>query len=228
VDRTGTLTGTASYQAWGAPETAGGLTATTPFGYAGAYADVSGLLYLIQRYYDPATGQFLSVDPEIAQTQQPYQYANDNPISYADPSGTYPDCKAGVSEWHLVAKYRFKKAAGGLDYAYLLCGNSKWGFRHIEQSDKGKRISNFPGKWPGFDYSITTVERTWTHYKCDDVKKACKFWKKMYECDSAENWYKPYWFNVVNTVPVKDYPRRRIITAWPEWGTKHTGACPTG
>ncbi len=44
-----------------------------PIGYAGGYRDAAiGLLYLIARYYDPTTGQFLSVDPLVAQTLTPY------------------------------------------------------------------------------------------------------------------------------------------------------------
>ena len=77
----GTLTGTTSYDAWGNPQTSGGLTATTPFGYAGGYTDPNGLIYLINRYYDPATGQFISVDPDLSQTHQPYAYTDDNPVS---------------------------------------------------------------------------------------------------------------------------------------------------
>jgi RHS repeat-associated protein len=87
VSSAGALTGTAAYDAWGNPQTPGGLTATTPFGFAGAYTDPTGLLYLINRYYDPATGQFLSVDPDVSQTQEPYAYASGNPISTADPTG---------------------------------------------------------------------------------------------------------------------------------------------
>ncbi len=65
VSTSGALTGTTSYDAWGNPQTRGGLTAT-PFGYAGGYTDPDGLIYLLNRYYDPATGQFISVDPAIS------------------------------------------------------------------------------------------------------------------------------------------------------------------
>jgi RHS repeat-associated protein len=89
VSSAGALTATTSYDAWGNPETAGGLTAATPFGYAGGYTDPTGLIYLINRYYDPATGQFLSVDPDVAQTLEPYGYASGNPVSNTDPQGLF-------------------------------------------------------------------------------------------------------------------------------------------
>jgi RHS repeat-associated protein len=87
VSSTGGLTASSSYDAWGNSATTGGLTSYTPFGYAGAYSDPTGLLYLINRYYDPATGQFTSIDPLVSQTATPYAYAGGDPISNNDPSG---------------------------------------------------------------------------------------------------------------------------------------------
>jgi RHS repeat-associated protein len=86
VDSGGNLTGTSTYDAWGNLQGADG-TAVTPFGYAGGYTDTTGLIYLINRYYDPATGQFISVDPLLAQTQQPYIYADSDPVNATAPSG---------------------------------------------------------------------------------------------------------------------------------------------
>jgi RHS repeat-associated protein len=104
VNSSGALTATAGYDAWGNPFTVGGLTATTPFGYAGGYADPTGLIYLINRYYDPATGQFNSVDPDVSQTAQSYEYANDNPVSTVDPNGlcwNYRTC--ATDYWEFTA-----------------------------------------------------------------------------------------------------------------------------
>ena len=39
------------------------------------------------RWYDPNTGQFMSVDPLEQLTQQPYSYAGDDPINNTDPTG---------------------------------------------------------------------------------------------------------------------------------------------
>jgi len=87
VSATGSLSASTSYDAWGNPETSGGLSAQTHFGFAGGYTDPSGLVYLIGRYYDPATGQFLSVDPLVDETGQPYAYTGDDPVNNSDPTG---------------------------------------------------------------------------------------------------------------------------------------------
>jgi RHS repeat-associated protein len=61
---------------------------TTPVGYAGAYTDAeSGLVYLVHRWYDPVTGQFLTVDPDVAETNTPYVYVGDDPLDGTDPLG---------------------------------------------------------------------------------------------------------------------------------------------
>ena len=39
------------------------------------------------RYYDPATGQFLNVDPLVDATGQTYVYTGDDPVNGVDPSG---------------------------------------------------------------------------------------------------------------------------------------------
>jgi RHS repeat-associated protein len=67
---------------------AGTLTGiTTGVGFAGSYLDSDGLIYMINRYYDPATGQFFSLDPAGSVTNQPYGYANEDPVNEVDPSG---------------------------------------------------------------------------------------------------------------------------------------------
>ncbi|HRA33914.1 MAG TPA: RHS repeat-associated core domain-containing protein, partial [Acidimicrobiales bacterium] len=38
-------------------------------------------------HYDPATGQFTSVDPIVAVTEEPYGYVGGNPANGADPTG---------------------------------------------------------------------------------------------------------------------------------------------
>jgi len=87
ADGSGRIAATYRYDAYGAPLTRTG-SATTPFGYAGQYTDAeTGLQYLRARYYDPTTNQFLTRDPLVATTGQPYAYAAADPLNLADPSG---------------------------------------------------------------------------------------------------------------------------------------------
>jgi RHS repeat-associated protein len=84
---TGTVTGTTTYDAYG-NKTGSTGTSTTPLGYDGQYANSdTGLIYMRARVYDPATAQFLSVDPLKTMTRLPYAYAVDNPLNLNDPSG---------------------------------------------------------------------------------------------------------------------------------------------
>jgi RHS repeat-associated protein len=83
---TGKVEGSYSYSPYGTSEHTG--TATTPLGYDGQYTSSdTDLIYLRAREYDPATGQFVSVDPLVAATREPYVYAGDNPLTDRDRSG---------------------------------------------------------------------------------------------------------------------------------------------
>ena len=91
-----TITAGASYDAYGQVIT-GGLSNVTPFGYAGGYTDPTGLIYLVNRYYDPSTGQFLSVDPLVAITGEPYAYVGGDPVNGSDPLGLWWCMPQGAS-----------------------------------------------------------------------------------------------------------------------------------
>jgi len=61
--------------------------AVIPF-LPGHYLDAeTGFQYLRARYYDPATGQFLSRDLLSRLTRSPYGYVHGNPLNGSDPSG---------------------------------------------------------------------------------------------------------------------------------------------
>jgi uncharacterized protein RhaS with RHS repeats len=57
------------------------------------------VFYLRARYYDPTTGQFVSRDPAVALTRQPYGNVSDNPLNRTDPTGLY-DC--GWQVWKCI------------------------------------------------------------------------------------------------------------------------------
>ncbi len=64
-------------------------------GYTGHVNDPdTGLVYMQQRYYDPAVGRFISPDPVVPTPGNVfnfgrYTYANNNPMRYTDPTGMY-------------------------------------------------------------------------------------------------------------------------------------------
>lgn len=86
TDEVGAVVGTAAFSAYGVPAARTGVESR--FGFAGEYADRSGLIYLRARYYDPSTAQFITLDPLVDATRDAYGYADGNPLNRIDPSGT--------------------------------------------------------------------------------------------------------------------------------------------
>jgi RHS repeat-associated protein len=60
-----------------------------PLFYGQYTSSDTGLIYLRARVYDPATAQFITVDPLAGITGEPYVYAGDNPTTLADPGGMF-------------------------------------------------------------------------------------------------------------------------------------------
>jgi RHS repeat-associated protein len=87
TNSTGTVVASYTYDPYG-NLTASTGTATNPFRYAGQYTDPeTGYQYLRNRYYDPATAQFLTRDPLVPVTWDPYGYAGRTPLNATDPTG---------------------------------------------------------------------------------------------------------------------------------------------
>ena len=86
TDESGAAVGTGSYDAFGNLAAHTGIRSV--FGFTGNLIDdVTGLLYLRARDYDATTGQFLTVDPAVDRTRQPYAYTGNNPVTRTDPTG---------------------------------------------------------------------------------------------------------------------------------------------
>ena len=90
ADVNGNITATFDYAPYGSQALG---TAPNGPGYTGHVNDPdTGLVYMQARYYDPATGRFLSTDPigpapSDAFNFNRYAYANNNPIINTDPTG---------------------------------------------------------------------------------------------------------------------------------------------
>jgi len=102
-------------------------------GFTGHVEDATtGLTYMQQRYYDPAVGRFLSVDPVTADGAtganfNRYWYANDNPYRFTDPDGREP--KSG--------------------YVHDTCGITGCQIGSFKQGDKNAEQRNTPSSYSG-------------------------------------------------------------------------------
>lgn len=84
-------------------ETSGGAWPTDKGFLGKTKDDTTGLTHLDAREYDPKIGQFISADP-LVDTEEPhhlngYAYSENNPVTYADPTGMRKaDCEGGWNE----------------------------------------------------------------------------------------------------------------------------------
>ena len=96
----GSTTATFRFDEWGLPTVSTGSSAQ-PFSFTGEPRDATGLTYLRSRYYDPTIGRMTSRDawpgvPYGSQSQNRYAYAENNPATYADPTGQFIDTVVDV------------------------------------------------------------------------------------------------------------------------------------
>jgi hypothetical protein len=88
---------------------------------------------VVGRYYDPQTGQFLTVDPLVDTTGQAYAYVAGDPVNGQDPNGEGPEfpnicasnsCRGAASvSWVAVAETVAPMVAGGLgSLSAFVCG----------------------------------------------------------------------------------------------------------
>jgi RHS repeat-associated protein len=87
TSQAGVISGAYTFTPFGAVEGHTG-TATSSLLYDGQYTSSdTGLIYMRARVYDPATAQFMSVDPLMARTGEAYGYSGDDPVNEEDPTG---------------------------------------------------------------------------------------------------------------------------------------------
>lgn len=93
VDASGSVTEGYSFDAWGLNLSGPGQATSTVCLFAGErYDSTLAACYLRSRYYDPATGRFLTRDQwpgaiQLPQSLHAYAYAHLDPVNITDPSG---------------------------------------------------------------------------------------------------------------------------------------------
>ncbi|MEK5269163.1 MULTISPECIES: RHS repeat domain-containing protein [unclassified Heyndrickxia] len=124
VDQSGNEVGSYTYDAYGNVLTeTGEIAKYNPIRYAGYYYDAETKdYYLKARYYNPANGTFLAMDPQPGQDSDPvsqngYTYAKNNPVMLTDPNGD-------VSRKHLI--YAIKYAIKYWLASYIGWDNASW------------------------------------------------------------------------------------------------------
>lgn len=97
TDEAGNEVASYDYDAWGnIISESGSLAEENPYRYAGYRFDsITGLYYLMARYYNPENGNFLTTDPDSGILEEPlnqngYSYAMNNPVTLTDSNGENP------------------------------------------------------------------------------------------------------------------------------------------
>ncbi|MFF4849405.1 nucleic acid/nucleotide deaminase domain-containing protein [Streptomyces sp. NPDC001194] len=138
---------------------------TTPFGAARGPAPTSwpddkrflgkpedtntSLTHIGAREYDSNLGQFVSVDPILsldqAQSLNGYAYANNNPITFSDPTGLRPDGVCGGNTSRCVPSD--SKSNESVDYheSWQYTGRNGWNWSSwiVDKREKKRRFENF-------------------------------------------------------------------------------------
>ena len=128
VDSTGVIQKSYQYDVYG-EVTGGSGSQANEFDFAGQQTDPTGLQYLRARYYDPASGVFLSREPLAVApgwTGNPFGYGGANPARFVDPTGGRPvdsdGCEDGNEACYRRVQAESEAACAGLYfYTYTYC-----------------------------------------------------------------------------------------------------------
>jgi RHS repeat-associated protein len=107
--------------------------------------DAGGQMYMRNRYYDPATGQFTQTDPiGIAGGLNTYGFAAGDPISYSDPYGLCP--------WWMLS----------------MRGMCNWFNGHVARAAAGRGVGSARVRPVEIEYAQDNPLRAYTAFKVAD------------------------------------------------------------
>jgi RHS repeat-associated protein len=118
TNATGETVATYNYSPYGSLTSSTG-TIKMPLRYAGQYQDAeSGLYYMLARYYDSTTAQFMTPDPAgTSAVGSPYAYVYGDPLNYADPLGLWGLPDLNPIDWGKAAVHTAANVAVGAYHA---------------------------------------------------------------------------------------------------------------
>lgn len=155
-----------TYDAYGNTTVNTGSPLNNPYQYNAEYTDSStGNQYLRARYYDPASGRFLTKDTYLGTVDSPlsrnlYTYVRNNPLNLIDPSGYFFEQIFGVGAGAGRAVW---DGVGGLFTGKGFSGfKSGWNEGYKAGSDVGR-------KW---DNAIAnTIDNSRNNHKINKIEK---------------------------------------------------------
>ncbi|WP_266510094.1 polymorphic toxin-type HINT domain-containing protein [Streptomyces uncialis] len=201
---------------FGAPRGLQPTTWTGDKGFVGGTRDTdTGLTHLGAREYDPAVGRFISVDPimDLADSQQihGYTYANNNPVTYSDPTGLlfgpgFFKAVKKVYQWAQKAVKRYARGRGiGTPSTQIHSGGEEQRVIHGIAVPSLKELKRLP--FAVGDKSHEELLTRWAEWKCSSESESTE---KFCAAGQTEfNMYKKGLFDrFVESVVVPD------IDAW--------------
>jgi RHS repeat-associated protein len=150
----GVVTDSYEYDAFGNSFTKQGTTPNNYLYRGEQYDSDLGLYYLRARYYNPATGRFMSRDPEDGVAHDPaslhkYLYANGDPVNRIDPKGRSTIGEFLGVVWNSFRVYFVEKR--GLCWALGFLAAYEWSLSgHVGNDPVLVALLNDIAAWSGF------------------------------------------------------------------------------
>ena len=198
VDELGTVVAYNEYDPYGNPY----FRLPAPYAFTGEWwQDNLDLLYLRARWYAPATGTFLSVDP--VESEPPYQYVGGRVVNSVDPSGMAPP-NPQLNVCSVCDNFEANGYAEGVSSNYTIFFHSK-----------------IPEQWgKEIVYDFATMERSSFNYESEPMFKWSDPSGATYEPPSyntnlgelARTWYFSTLHNFESTRDIKDEYEGRFLS----------------
>ncbi|RTL29129.1 MAG: type IV secretion protein Rhs [Burkholderiales bacterium] len=118
-------TQTERFDAWGKKLSGGTIPQSAQYGFTGREPDETGLVYMRERYYNPALARFVSRDPAGTQGgPNAYAYCGNNPTNCTDPSGMLPSFNNTIAQNQFSSYFTSPSmSTGGLSSGFQSLGS---------------------------------------------------------------------------------------------------------